>query len=109
MSGKSGIQALLRASKKSTALHTSVNAGVSNADAWPTKEHDSLKAALRKDKFFTDLMLIHQMNQVPLAEALQSIDSKDQPGFIVQHNNARSYRIDGTITNKGSLSNLNSA
>ena len=106
MSGKSGIQALLRASKKSSALHTAVNAGISNADAWPTTEHDTLKAALRKDKFFTDLMLIHRMNQVPLGEALASIDSKDQPGFIVQHNNARSYRIDGTVTNKGSLYNF---
>ena len=106
MSGKSGIQALLRASKKSSALHTSVNAGISNADAWPTKEHDSIKAAIKKTNFFTDLMLIHQMNQVSLADALQSIDAKDQPGFIVQHKNARSYRIDGTITNKGSLYNF---
>jgi len=51
-------------------------------------------------------MLIHRMNQVSLADALQSIDAKDQPGFIVQHKNARSYRLDGTITNKGSLYNF---
>ena len=106
MSNRSGIQALLRASKRSTALHTSVSEGVSNADSWPTQEHDSLKAALKKDKFYTDLMLTLQMNQMPLADALTSIDAKDQPGFIVQHKNARSYRFDGTITNKGSLYNF---
>ena len=106
MSNRSGIQALLRASKRSTALHTSVSEGVSNADSWPTQEHDSLKAALKKDKFYTDLMLTLQMNQMPLAHALTSIDVKDQPGFIVQHKNARSYRFDGTITNKGALYNF---
>ena len=107
MSGKNGILALVRASKKSTTLHTPVNVGVSNSDAWPTKEHESLKGALKKDKFFTDLMLILRMNQIKdVGSVLSSIEARDRSDFIIQYDNAQSYKIDGTVANKGSLHKL---
>ena len=103
---KTGILSLLRASKRSSALDTPVNVGVSNADAWPTKEHESLKGALKKEKFVTDLMLVMQFNQINLHRDSQGIASEDLPNFILQHENALSYKIDGTVTNKGSLYNF---
>ena len=107
MSGKNGILALVRASKKSTTLHTPVNVGVSNSDAWPTKEHESLKEALKKDKFFTALMLILQMNQIrEIGSVLSSVEARDRPDFIIQYDNAQTYKIDGTVANKGSLHKL---
>ncbi len=107
MSGKNGILALVRASKKSTTLHTPVNVGVSNSDAWPTKEHESLKGALNKDNFFTDLMLILQLNQIrELGSVLSSIEARDRPDFIIQYDIAQTYKIDGTVANKGSLHKL---
>ena len=107
--GKTGIAALLRASKQSSALDSPVTAGISNADAWPTKEHESLKAALKKDNFFTDLMLVLQMNQVDLSRDLQGMAEEDKSPFILRHKNARSFAIDGTITNKWSLYRANRA
>ena len=70
---KPGILALLRASKKSTALDAPINAGVSNSDAWPSKEHESLKGALRNEKFFTDLMLTLRMIQIQVRRDIMSV------------------------------------
>jgi hypothetical protein len=106
MSGNHGLLALVKASKRSTALHRPVNEGVSNADAWPTKEHETLKAALKKDKFYTDLMLIMQMSQVNIKQDLKKIDDLDRPDFTRQYENALSYRLEGTTANKGSLYNF---
>jgi hypothetical protein len=100
---KPPISALLKAINKSSVLDAPVSAGVSNADAWPAREHESLKAALKKDKFFTDLMIVMQMNNLNLRRELSSIDSRERAAFVLKHEHAQTYKIDGTITNKGSL------
>ena len=72
---------IVKAVKTSTALDDPVNRGVSNADAWPSKEHETLKAALKKDTFFTDLMLVLQMNQLDLRREINSLDPLDRGDF----------------------------
>ena len=47
-----------------------------------------------------------QFNQINLHRDSQGIASEDLPNFILQHENALSYKIDGTVTNKGSLYNF---
>ena len=54
---KPSLSALLNASQRSDTLDRPVQASVSNADAWPHKEHETLQGALLEDDFFTDLML----------------------------------------------------
>jgi hypothetical protein len=103
---KPGILALLRASKKSTVLDTPINAGVSNSDAWPIKEHESLKGALRNDKFFTDLMLTLRMTQIQVRRDINDIDVSERDSFLTKHENAMSHKMGGTTTNKGSLFNF---
>jgi hypothetical protein len=100
------LAALLAASQRSDTLDKPVQAGVSNADAWPRKEHESLKAAQQEDDFFTDLMLVLQFNQVDLKRELQDIPHKGRSDFKKQHENALSYRIEGTTTNRSSLYNF---
>jgi hypothetical protein len=100
------LSALLRASKRSDILQKPVQAGISNSDAWPQKEHETLKGALLEDDFFTDLMLIMQFNQINLKEEISSVSKHDRDEFRLNHENALSYRIEGTTTNKGSLYNF---
>ena len=63
---KTSVLALLEASERLGTLDKPVQAGVSNSDAWPAKEHDSLKRALLEEGFFTELMLVLQMIDVDL-------------------------------------------
>ena len=103
---KPSIAALLYASQRSDALEKPIQAGVSNADSWPHKEHETLKGALLEEDFFTDLMLILQFNQVDLAKELNQVPHSERAGFAKQHENALSYKIEGTTTNKSSLYNF---
>ena len=103
---KLSLSALLDASERSDVLDKPVEAGVSNADAWPHKEHDSLKGAMAEEDFFTDLMVVIQMNQVDLKTEISRIPERKREIFKQKHQNALTFKIDGTTTNKASLYNF---
>ena len=43
------------------------------------------------------------MNQLNLSKDLSGVDQADRSEFILQHENVLSYKIDGTVSNTGSL------
>jgi hypothetical protein len=97
------LSALLAASGRSDVLDKPIQAGISNTDAWPHKEHESLKMALLESDFFTDLMQVLQYNEVVLRDEISHVPADQREDFKTKHDNALTYRIEGTTTNKGSL------
>ena len=83
---KASLAKLLTASRRSDVLDKPVQAGVSNSDAWPHKEHEYLKGALLEDDFFTDLMLVVlQYNQVNLKNEITHVPSDEREDFRFHH------------------------
>ncbi len=84
---------LLEASERLGTLDRPVQAGVSNSDAWPAKEHDSLKRALLEEGFFTELMPVLQMIGLDLKSEIKTIAYDTHDAVKYRHHNLPSITI----------------